>query len=188
MTLTADDLGRLPIPDIISIVKGSLQIPAHQRRRKDILTRYVLEHASAPLKSILEETVKSRTTDQPLKRKRNPERFQARKAKRAEEVEQDVHDTSKFLQLPSELDVYRCYQNFYNATSDAALKTTVCGICAREVNVMNDGLSTIRIQDLPTHRLVPPVPHAAHDKFRGGMLLEPQGVIAGQSGEEFVAP
>ena len=186
MTLTADGLALLPIPEILSIVKDSLQILRPQRARKDVLIRYVLEHASAPLLSVLEEAVRSRTPDQPLKRKRNFERFQARKARRAEEIEQDVHDVSKFLELPSESDVHRCYQNFYNATSDAALKTTVCGICAREVNAMNDGLSTIRMEDLPTHRLVPPVPHAAHDKFHEGMLLEPQGVIQGRSGEELV--
>ena len=186
MPLTADGLARLTVLEILSIAKNSLMIPKHQRQRKEILIRYVLEHADGPLRAALEEAVRSHTPDQPLKRKRTFQQFQTRKAMRAAEIEQDVHDVSKFPELPSESDVHRCYQDFYSATSDAALKTTVCGICAREVNIMNEGLSTIRMQDLPTNRLTPSIPHPAYDKFYGGMLFEPQGVIADPSGEERV--
>jgi len=185
MALTADGLARLTVLEIRNIVKDSLPIP-NQQRRKEPLIRYILEHADAPLKGILEEAVRLRTPDQPLKRKRTFTQFQTRKARRAAEIEQDAHDLSKFLQLPPESAVHCCYEDFYNATSNTALKTTVCGICAREVNVMNDGLSTIRMQDLPTHRLTPSIPHPAHDKFDGGMLLEPQGVTMDPSGEQRV--
>jgi len=168
MVLTTDDLARLAVPEILSIVKGSLQILGPQRRRKDVLIRYVLENAGAPLKGVLEEAVRSHTPDQPLKRKRTFTRFQTWKAQRAAETEQDVHNISKFLELPSKSSVHRCYEDFYNATSDTALKTMVCGVCAREASVQNDGLLTIRMQDLPTNRLTPVIPHPAHNKFLGG--------------------
>jgi len=186
MPLTADALSCLTVPGIRNIAKGSLTIPKHQRGRKEILINYVLEHADAHLKDLLEEAVKACTTDQPLKRKRSITEFQARKAQRAGDTEGDGHNTSRFLELPSSSAVHRCYKDFYNATSNSALKTTVCGICAREVSVMNDGLSVVDISTLPTHRLTPSVPHPAHDKFLGGMLLEPKGVVVGPSGEEQV--
>ena len=177
MPLTVEDLARLTIAEIFSVVKDFMQVPRPLRRRKDVLIPYVMEHADGPLRGALEEAVRSRTPDQPLKRKRADTQFQTRKAQRATETEQDVHDVSRFLELPSKSSIHGCYEDFYNATSNAALETLVCGICAREVSVQNDGLSTIDIQDLPTRRLTPQVPHPAHVKFRGGMLLEPQGVV-----------
>ena len=186
MPLTADNLSHLTVPTICNIVKDSLVIPKHQRGRKDILVRYILEHADALLKRRLEEAVKACTTDQPLKRKRTVTDFQTRKAQRTGDVPEDDNDTSRFLEPPSHSAIHRCYEDFYNATSNAALKTVVCGICAREVNVMNDRLSTADISTLPTHRLVPLVPHPAHEKFHGGMLLEPSGVTIGPTGQEQV--
>ena len=186
MLLSADALSRLTVLEISNIVKGSLSIPKHQRGRKEILIRYVLEHADDDLKARLEEAANVHTTNQPLKRKRSATKFQTRKAQCAAQAEQDVHNTSKFLELPSSPSIRGCYEAFYNATSDAALKTVVCGICAQEVNAINDGFSTIPIQNLPTHQLTPTVSHPAHDKFGGGMLLEPQGVVVGPSGEEQV--
>ena len=186
MPLTADDLSHLTVPGICRIVKGSLVIPKHQRGRKEILINYILEHADAHLKGMLEEAVKACSTDQPLKRKRTDAEFQTRKVQRAGDIEQDNHDTSRFLEVPSSSVIHRCYEDFYNATSNAAIKTTVCGICAREVSVKNDGLSLVEMRTLPTDRLTPLVPHPAHDKFHGGMLLEPRGVVLGPSGEEEV--
>jgi len=186
MPLTAEDLSHLTVPGICNIAKGSLPIPKHQRGRKEILVNYVLEHADAHLKGLLEEAVKACITDQPLKRKRTITEFQTRKARRAGDIEQDDHNTSRFLELPSDSAIRRCYEDFYDATSNSALKTMVCGICAREVSVMNDRLSMVDMSTLPTHRLTPLVPHPAHDKFLGGMLLEPRGVVVGPSGEKHV--
>jgi hypothetical protein len=186
MPLTAEDLSCLTVPSICSIVKDSLAIPKLQRRRKEVLVRYILEHADARLKGMLTEAVKACTTDQPLKRKRTVTEFQTRKVRRAGDIEQGDYDASRFLEVPPSSVIHRCYEDFYSATSNAALKSTVCGICAREVSVKNDGLSTMKIEALPAHRLTPAVPHPAHGKFLGGMLLEPKGVVIGPSGEEQV--
>lgn len=186
MPLTAEDLSILAVPTICNILKGSLSVPNHQRRRKELLISYVLEHADASLKGKLEEAVNASIADNPLKRKRTITEFQTRKAQRAAGVEEDNHDASKFLQIPSKSAIHRCYEDFYNATSNTALKATVCGVCAREVSVANDGLSTIRMQDLPALRLTPLIPHPEHDTFNGGMLLEPRGILSSPSGEERV--
>ena len=186
MALTTDDLSRLSVAAIRNIVIGSLTIPRHQQKKKEILVRYILEHADADLKKSLEEAVKACVANHPLKRKRDVTDFQTRKAQRAGDLEKDNHDTSRFLEVPSSSVIHRCYEDFYNATSNAALKTMVCGVCAREVSVMNDGLSTMCVKDLPAERLTPAIPHPAHDTFDGGVLLEPKGVISGPSGEEQV--
>jgi len=127
-----------------------------------------------------------RVADQPLKRKRTDAKFQSRKAQCAMDTEQDGHDTSRFLELPSHSTIQNCFEDFYNATSNTALETVVCGICAREVNVRNDGLSVVDIRTLPTHRLTPLVPHPAHETFHEGMLLELSGIVADPSGKERV--
>lgn len=99
---------------------------------------------------------------------------------------QDVHNISRFLELHSSSVVHQCYADFHEPTSNAVLKTMVCGICAWEVNVVNDGLWLVNMQDLPVYRLTPSVPHLAHNKFHSGMLLKPTGVVAGASGKEEV--
>lgn len=186
MPLTVDGLSHLTVPEICNIAKGLLSIPKHRRGRKEIFIQYVLEHADDRLKHMLEDAVKARITDQPRKRKRSFTKFQTRKVRCAADVEQDTHDTSRFLELPPSSVIQSCYEEFYNATSNAALKTMVCGICAREVNVTSDGLAIVAMDSLPTHRLVPSIPHPAHDTFHGGMVLEPRGVIAGPSNKERV--
>ena len=186
MALTADKLSCLTVPAICSIVKGSLTIPRYSRGKKESLIHYILEHADANLKESLGEAVEACTTDQPLKRKRTVTEFQTRKVRRAEDIEQDDHDVSRFLEVPSSSRIHRCYKDFYDATSNAALKTLVCGICAREVSIKNDGLSIMPIHTLPINRLTPLVPHPAHDKFHGGMLLEPKGVVVDPAGEDQV--
>ena len=186
MPLTANNLSSLTIQEIYNIAKGTLSIPRHQRGRKENIIQYVLEHADDRLKGMLEDAVKAHVTDQPLKRKRTVTKFQTRKAQCTMGTEQDGHDTSRFLELPSRSAIHSCYEEFYNATSNAALETTVCGICAREVNVRSDGLSVVDVKTLPTHRLTPSAPHPAHDTFHEGMLLEPSGVFTDSSGRERV--
>lgn len=186
MPLTANSLSHLTVPEIRSVAKGSFSIPKHQRGKKENLIRYVLEHADTCLKGMLEEAVKACLAGQPLKRKRTITEFQTRKAQRTTDFERDSHDTSRYLELPPSSIVHGCYEDLYNATSNAALETTVCGICAREVSVVNDGLSVVEIWRLPTHRLTPLVPHPAHNTFHNGILLEPSGIITGPLGDERV--
>ncbi|KAI6098566.1 hypothetical protein F5141DRAFT_1066907 [Pisolithus sp. B1] len=74
------------------------------------------------------------------------------------------------------------YTQFYEATSESALQSHTCAVCARECYVMEDGLSDIPLMHLPNAKhLIPQTPHPAHDLFKG-KLLELSGikVIDGQ--------
>lgn len=69
-----------------------------------------------------------------------------------------------------------CYSHFYEATSNAALASSVCGVCARERFKVADGVVDIPLSAIPNaKRLVPTRSHPKHDLF-DGKLLHPRGV------------
>ena len=68
MPLTAEDLSHLTLPGIFAIAKSSIEIPSHQRKRGEVLVRYILEHADPGLKGKFAEAVNACATDQHLKR------------------------------------------------------------------------------------------------------------------------
>jgi len=78
------------------------------------------------------------------------------------------YDGEHFLDLPSDNDVWKCYHEFYMATLNSALKMAVCAICARQLSVHDDDVTTIPLHDL----------HKSHWKhnLHGGRLLEPTGI------------
>ncbi|GLB44644.1 putative G-quadruplex DNA unwinding [Lyophyllum shimeji] len=93
----------------------------------------------------------------------------------------EEHDTSRFLELPTSAQVKSCYQAFYKATSAHAVRMLICGVCAREVGIKQDGISTWALCDIPNrHRLKPKKRHPAHELFEG-LLLEPGGVTVTES-------
>ncbi|KAI9069330.1 hypothetical protein FKP32DRAFT_1559926 [Trametes sanguinea] len=82
-----------------------------------------------------------------------------------------------FLAMPTPARLRECYRQFYRATSQAAVETAVCAVCARSVLVAEVGVSRLRLRDIPhRERLIPQRSHAAHTLFLG-MLLEPAGVM-----------
>ena len=119
--------------------------------------------------------------------KRVEEKTAARKATRMMEVAiARNRNTSRFMELPSQKQVYQCYREYYNATSNESLTMMVCAVCAREVNRKEDGVVKIKLTDLPNwDRLRPITPHVAHDLF-DGLLLEPSGVACNVDGTTLV--
>lgn len=55
----------------------------------------------------------------------------------------------EFLDLPSEADVVKCFQHFYEATSNDALCTFICGVCAWLLNEKSEKFSTLLLGNLP---------------------------------------
>ena len=89
--------------------------------------------------------------------------------------QQDNHDITCFLELPSKDWVQDCHWQFYGVTSNAAVMMLVCSVCARELGNQESKMTTIALNDIPNpHLLVPPTPHSAHTLF-SNMLLEPMG-------------
>jgi hypothetical protein len=183
--LTNETLSLFTVKDIRTFVSGQLQIPRHAASNKSLLIDFVLAHGSRPLLSSLETAVQVKLQETEAarlagaasrKRKRSENQTSHRVARRTELEEEDAHDISKFMKLPTPVEVHDHYREFYDATSNNAVKMEICGVCAREVDVREHKVEKERIQDIPSSaRLIPKVLHPAHDLY-DGKLLEPQGV------------
>lgn len=191
--LKADDLSVLTVDEILLLVSETLVIPRSIRKRKNPLINYVIENSTPALSEAIQDAIQAklskrrRDTKHRLaerKRKRAEDQHSRRTTRRLEEALDDVRDTSKFLELPSEEQVKSCYRQFYEATSNTALAMAVCGVCARELSVKDSCVRTHRLINLPhTDRLIPKKPHPEHDLFEG-KLLEPEGVVGDLRGKE----
>jgi len=175
----SDVLSDLPVRDILDAAR-QLTVPGPCRKRRDVLTTFVLENLTAEVEKNLRDKLAARTSTKPgtplRKRKRDePQPTASRKSLRTDADEPD--DDGEFLELPSDAALKSCYRQFYQATSNAALEHIVCAVCAREKARQLDGVSSISLEDIPSpSRLVPHQPHPDHALF-DGMLLSPEGII-----------
>ncbi|KIJ13524.1 hypothetical protein PAXINDRAFT_13640 [Paxillus involutus ATCC 200175] len=144
-----------------------------ERQNKDILLDRILNHAPAEQIKFLCEAGQQKIEG---KVAMGSERRRGSKRKHAEEDVEEEYDPSKFLVLPTDEELKDCYTRFWKATSNAAVETSICGVCARECGVIDNRLSQISLSDLPNvNQLIPKKTHPAHDLF-DGKLLEPAGV------------
>lgn len=185
---TYDYLNTLTIPELSALVKNRLAIPRDSRTSKQLFIEFVLDNAAPDLQISIRDAITAKASkksedQRQRKRKRNEaQNFRRRTAARVEAEIDEVRDISKFLELPDEARVKECYRQFYNATSNAAVRLVVCAVCAREVNVQSDSVIECHLSALPnSQRLIPKHAHPAHDLY-DGRLLEPQGIV--RSGDE----
>jgi len=176
----SDVLSSLPVKEILDAVR-QLVIPAPYRRKKAVLTKFILGNLTPEIEKNLRDKLVARTsTPGPSascgKRKRDePQPTPTRKSSRVDADE--PNNDGEFLELPSDATLKSCYRQFYEATSNAALEHVVCAICARERGCRLDDVSNVNLEDIPSHsRLVPHQPHPDHTLF-DGMLLASEGVI-----------
>ena len=79
------------------------------------------------------------------------------------------------MKAPSRQTVNSAIEEFIDCTSNSAMAAGVCAVCARESN--RSELTPYTLNQIPSPgRLIPPVPHPAHDIFEG-MLLHPTGFV-----------
>jgi len=171
--------------EIVNTARGQgFQIPRSASRRKEDLLAFIAQNASPNIISALVLQAHKKETSEPKGRKRRrteePEGERPHIRRRVVEFRpvkpRHTYDHNKYLELPTADEVKACYRCFYEATSNAAVKMVVCGVCSREVGIQDDGVRMVRLQDLPNvHRLVPHQPHPAHCLFNG-KILEPAGV------------
>ncbi|KAF8349138.1 hypothetical protein F5887DRAFT_1071301 [Amanita rubescens] len=84
-------------------------------------------------------------------------------------------DSSSFLEVPTDAERRHCYRSFYDATSNEALGSGVCGVCGRHAFLKADLLKWFSLHAIPNRRrLAPAIPHPDHDLFHN-LLLEPLG-------------
>jgi len=180
----SDVLSSLSIREIRDAVR-QLAVPTPCQKKKDVLTSFVLGNLTPEVEKNLRDKLAVRTSARAgtslRKRKRDePQPTPTRKSPRIDA--DDPNDDGEFLELPSNGILKSCYRQFYEATSNAALEHAVCAVCARERGCRLDGISTVRLEDIPSpSRLVPHQPHPDHTLF-GEMLLAPEGVVRQEQG------
>ena len=181
MQLTAVEISKLLVKDILAAAKGKLAIPHPVRVKKSTLADYVVANLTPALEDGLHELLARQprppatATATDRKRKREDESLPTRKAPRPDTDDED--DTGEFLDIPSEAVRKSCYREFYEATSNSALKLVVCAVCGRERDHRPDGVSSLDLKEIPSpSRLAPQQLHPEHTLFHG-MLLQPEGLL-----------
>lgn len=191
---TVKDISELTVKEIRAYISGLLTVPNAQRAKKDSLVEYILAKADPSCIEHLWKAGQERRAERDRnrekadigrKQKRNEQQNTRRVAQRTDHDSTGAHDgdsnqsdpsLNSFLRLPTPGQLKDCYRAFYNATSNKALASATCGICARNVNISEQKVTHFKINSLPNaHRLIPRNPHAAHTLF-DGKLLEPRGV------------
>ena len=187
-----DEISMLTVKEIRAFVNGLLTVPHSQRMKKDALVRYILRNGDESCVEDLRKAAREKLVVRDgnrvdsivgRKRKRNDNQNTRRVVRRIDDDEEETMlPSDSFLQVPSAVELNECFRSFIDATSNEALASAVCGICARKVSVEQQKISNFTIPTLPNgHRLVPRVMHPCHTLF-DGKLLEPRGVkeIAGK--------
>ncbi|KAG8923820.1 hypothetical protein FRC02_010866 [Tulasnella sp. 418] len=88
----------------------------------------------------------------------------------------DPRDPLRFMEVPTAEEKIGCHRDFLNATSNKALRQSICASCAREM--FSKEVTELEIEDLPNpHVLHPSKPHPAHH-LTNGMLLEGKGIVS----------
>ena len=171
-------LNTLTIPELSALVKNRLAIPRNSQTSKQLFIDFVLDNATPNLQISIRDAIAAKASKKSKdqcqrhakqKQKQNDaQNFWWRTAARVEAEIDEVHDISKFLELPDEVRVKECYRQFYNATSNAAVRLVVCAVCARELNMQSDGITECHLSALPNSRcLIPKYAHPAHDLYDG---------------------
>ena len=169
MPLTTVEISKLLVKDILATVKDKLTVPRPFRKNKSTLTGFVAQNLTPSLEESLNEALTGSK-----KRKREDETPPTRKAFRPDAEDQD--EPGEFLALPSDVVRKSCYRDFYEATSNAALKLVVCAVCGRERDHRPDKVLSLGLKEIPSpSRLSPQQPHPKHTLF-DGMLLQPEGL------------
>lgn len=186
----AELLSALTMCEIIAHLKGSaLQLSREQRTRKNLLIAHVVDHAPEERLKILCESASKKL--QAKMAKLEAKRLSKKKCVKdkshhhtvphieegSESHLNEEYDPSRFLRLPTDEETKNLYGDYYRATSNTALKSEICAVCARECGFSDDGSpSNIDLTHVPnSNRLIPKKPHPAHKLF-DGRLLDPSGV------------
>ena len=185
----------LTVREIVDTASKDMTIPAKVRKaKKSAIIEYIEGEGNIIVQYTLTRRADERKEDlhnkEVRKRKRKEEVLQQRKAIKlqaeADEDRDDARDLSKYLELPSDEVVLQCYQDFYDATSNAPFVQAICGVCARNVFVKECPVQAVKLSDLPgSQRLVPHHPHPQHDLY-DGKLLQPEGVSVNDFNETMV--
>lgn len=143
------ELNQLTVKEILRVCGSeAFSVPSIIRKNKLQLLELIISSAPSPVVSALSTLIqqqksKQDTTSQ-CKRKsgdaqldsthRTEKNVQCRISYDYEPIpERNEYQNTRFLDLPTNQETQHSYSQFYEATSDVAVRLTVCGVCAREV-------------------------------------------------------
>ena len=189
---------KLTIKALDALAKSwQVQVPQTTGNKKSTVIAHLLEFGPAPLREYIQGCLD-------FERERAADRHRGTKRKRGEaddesggprsgdihptrpeaelpDYDADRHDVRQYLDLPTVSEVKECYGEYYKATSNEALCTEVCAVCARNLRYKEEQMQQIDYESIPNvNRLAPVTPHPAHDLYRGS-LMAPQGVVVDPS-------
>lgn len=162
--------------EILEILRNhEVTIPASQRRSKDDLLAAIRECPQSVILELVRQSAQRRVTLEAShleQRKRTNdlanERQTNKRQRLADNEAQGAHD---FLQLPTDEEVRQCHRAFRKATSNDAIKSATCIVCAREL-FCSQG-KHYQLKEIPNKgRLVSNYPHPAHRTTQDMLLVE----------------
>ncbi len=175
-----DEFLPLTKQELTDLARGHLSLGRESRATKASMLAAILELGSPELLASMRSAVAEK--EEARKRRRGETQQQRRVAQRTESAPTVSADPSRYLELPSEEQRRECFRQFIAATSNAALATAVCAVCAREVSVQDDHVEEHALETYQyRRRLRPTRSHPMHTLY-DGCLLEPAGVrVVGSS-------
>ena len=178
------DVDKLVVNELKACSRRRLKLPSRVLARKDILVAHIVEHAPEEVRTAIWQALEKKYPHQyRAGKRRNDEEHTPVPARNPPHLGDD-HDPNQYLNLPSPAEVKAVYCQFFDATSNHAVRRVVCGVCAREYGRKQGGVETIRLVDIPNvQRLKPETPHIAHELFNGA-LLAPEGVNVNEDSHE----
>lgn len=118
------------------------------------------------------------------------EKLRKRREKRGRHIEhvrdarQEAYEkalNAGFLDLPSPDEFLNIYTQFYEATSNAALKQLICAVCARLLNALDADITAWNINEIPNRERLRPQTHHNMCELTHGYLLEAKGCFQDES-------
>lgn len=187
-------LNELSRDDLLEYVRTQTVVYGRgEKRRKDLLIHAILENAPATdiedLRRRGEAIRAAKSPRRPARRREheeNGEECARRTRPRTEEqsYKRPIYDPTRFMALPSEDERKERYRQFYDATSNSAVRLGTCAVCARSQVVKESGQTIIALSAIPNSHLLHPKPDIIHpaQTLTQGMLLETSGLSRDENG------
>jgi hypothetical protein len=169
-------LARLTRDELLESAKSSGLMVPRKDRVKASLIEFLLDNSPAIALEALENHARSKMSGK-KKRKRVTKQTDERRIHQRVGWGEDSsarRNIDNYLKLPSDDDVRQCHLRFIEATSNKALQTNICAVCARETDHVSrtEKWLSMTISSLPNQqRLRPSTPHPAQ-VLTDEMLLE----------------
>ena len=154
---------RFELPYLVKVARMHTSLPWHATRSVDQLVQHLDNNAHELVLQAIRKTLEepnAQIFDKPSLN--TPNILQTKKANdttannKRRPLKREEYIPTEYLTLPSEEDIRRMLQDFYDATRGEHLKMIVCAVCGRERDQRLHHTRTVEVHNIPNpHRLVP---------------------------------